>query len=473
MLGLINLASARALGFYCRLLLAPLPDIAIPLRASKHVSPSSDRLPFFHPSRALPSVEVRRGLVIPLAEPLPVPILALLQDFRRLVNEAIREALTTGKTAKGSLSRFALLRARALGLNSLHALTGAEIARALAKAHRRRLRQDLGARVPYVRQPFLRTVPNCFHLDLDRSRVRLSLRKGEWSSFPIQLAKYHREVLATPGLRVKQLHLTPDRMVVLFAKPAPDPYPPTALLAFDTNEGSLDGVEATPNGNRLVRVPFPEIPLIQARHFTRRRHLAQKKSHDRRVARRLLGGEGRRERHRVRSRLHDLTRRLVEAAVHHHAALALEDLSGLLRTQRRASRKLRRRLSSWPRHELHRQIEYKAADRGVPVYWVNPYRTSKTCPRCGEVSSHRSRVGPVFTCAACGWSMDRQLNPGVNVGRTVLREAAELGGLRLDLDALLEDARSPRYPFDYVGRAREERRGREGRKFVEGGSAPP
>jgi hypothetical protein len=44
--------------------------------------------------------------------------------------------------------------------------------------------------------------------------------------------------------------------------------------------------------------------------------------------------------------------------------------------------------------------------------------------------------------------MDRQLNAGVNIGRTALRSSAELGGLRLDLDALSRDARRPRYPFE-------------------------
>ncbi|HEV2520717.1 MAG TPA: hypothetical protein VGX00_08940, partial [Thermoplasmata archaeon] len=73
-----------------------------------------------------------------------------------------------------------------------------------------------------------------------------------------------------------------------------------------------------------------------------------------------------------------------------------------------------------------------------------------------------SRMGPTFECAGCGWRLDRQLNAGANVGRIALRETAELGGLKLDLDALAKDAMRPRYPFQEVGRARAERRVREG-----------
>jgi putative transposase len=188
----------------------------------------------------------------------------------------------------------------------------------------------------------------------------------------------------------------------------------------------------------------------------------------------LLAREGRRERNRVRSRLHVISRTLVETAASRRAAIALEDLTRLSTPRRRGpqslskdaprSPKLRRRLSSWPRRELHRQIAYKTGERGVPIYWVNPFRTSITCPRCGEIVRPRSRVGPVFACPSCNWSMDRQLNAGVNIGRIVLRDhgRAELGGLRLDLDVLSKEAMTPLYPFEKSdGQGRSGRRGRD------------
>lgn len=109
----------------------------------------------------------------------------------------------------------------------------------------------------------------------------------------------------------------------------------------------------------------------------------------------------------------------------------------------------------------------------MPVYWVNPFRTSTTCPKRGGYAGPRSRVGPTFVCAnrSCGWKLDRQLNAGANVGRTVLRDygRTELGGLRLDLDALSREAMRPRYPFEKVERAKAERMEREGRARVPGG----
>ncbi len=98
----------------------------------------------------------------------------------------------------------------------------------------------------------------------------------------------------------------------------------------------------------------------------------------------------------------------------------------------------------------------------MPIVWVDPYRTSVTCPKCGVYNGPRSRMGPTFECVACGWRLDRPLNAGANVGKIALRETAELGGLELDLDALSHDAVRPRYPFQGLGRARAERKEREG-----------
>ena len=191
-------------------------------------------------------------------------------------------------------------------------------------------------------------------------------------------------------------------------------------------------------------VPYPDVSIIQHHHFVRRRKLAKKKSNDRRVWRKLASKEGRRERNRVSQRLHLISKGLVELAVHEQAAIALEDLH--LPKGGGTGRRLRRRLSTWPQREIHRQIEYKAEERGVPIIKVDPSYTSKTCPRCGDIKERRSRVGQVFICNKCGWRLDRQINAGLNICRTALaqlpNEAAtrELGGLRLDPDALANDA---------------------------------
>lgn len=408
----------------------------------------------FRPLR--PSTHTR-SLVFSLDEPLPPDIRALMADFRLMVNRGLREASEKRLTARGSLTSFSQELAREYRVNSAHARIATDVSLSLLKGHRRRLRKGLTGKVPYVMRPFLRADDKTFHVDLDKGRIRLSLRNGQWSSFPIPVSDYHRAALADGA--VKQLVLTPQRAVLVLERVNQPPYVPESLIALDTNESSLDGVEVSSQGTSPVILRYDEVRRVQFRHFVRRRAISRKKAHDRRVKRRLLAAEGRRESARVGQRLHQLAKGLVETAKAKHAAIALEDLH-LPRGGGRG-RSFRRRLSSWPQRELHRQLLYKAEARGVPVILVNPRYTSKTCPRCRERKERGSRVGAVFRCESCGWRCDRQLNAGLNIARTALGETPELGGLWLDPDALLKDGRIPLYEPGSCPAAREDRTGSE------------
>jgi IS605 OrfB family transposase len=210
----------------------------------------------------------------------------------------------------------------------------------------------------------------------------------------VPVSNHHRRILMNPGNRLTQVHVGLRQVVFIYENAPPEPYGPTSIVALDTNESSLDGVRVVPDGVTYVRAVFPESRGIQFRHVGRRRYLGRRKPHDRRLSRQLLGRDGRRERNRVRSRLHEMTRSIIEKLAADHSALVLEDLKGLPRPQRRSpsrsrsalrSRSFRRRLASWPQGELHRQLAYTTQDRGVPIVWVSPYLTSRTRPKCGEV----------------------------------------------------------------------------------------
>jgi IS605 OrfB family transposase len=149
---------------------------------------------------------------------------------------------------------------------------------------------------------------------------------------------------------------------------------------------------------------------------------------------------------------------IVKEAREHHAAIVLEDPT--LHGSGGRSRKMNRRLSSWPRGEIHRQIEYKAALEGVPVIRVNPRYTSKTCPACGAL--RRDRVGGVFECV-CGWFMDRQHNAALNILKTALASDEDLArAVRFQPGALRDDMVIPLYDLHALPEgAREESSGDE------------
>jgi len=150
---------------------------------------------------------------------------------------------------------------------------------------------------------------------------------------------------------------------------------------------------------------------------------------------------------------------LVRLATEAWAAIVLEDLT--LQGAGGRSRKMNRRLSSWPRSEIHREIEYKAALAGVPVIKVNPAWTSKTCPVCG--ARRRDRVGKDFVCLVCDWEMDRQINAGMNILKTALASNEALArAVRFQPGALRHDVVIPLYDLlREGGGAREEPSGVE------------
>src|SRR3990172_7638745 len=153
-----------------------------------------------------------------------------------------------------------------------------------------------------------------YRLDRETGRLRIPIRGTEGVQLVLPLSTWHRSMLRDPSWGLGSLTVTPDRIVVVVRKAAPDPYAPQAAIALDTNESSLDGVAVGDGEARLVTVPFLEVHVVQATHVRRRRRLARKKANDRRVMRRLLAREGRRERDRVRQRLHRVSKGLVEAA---------------------------------------------------------------------------------------------------------------------------------------------------------------
>ena len=333
-----------------------------------------------------------------------------------------------------------------------------EVALGVLKAHRRRARRGRRTNVPYLRRPMLKAENQSYRLDRETGRLRIPIRRTEGVQLVLPLSAWHRSILEDASWGLGSLTVTPDRIVVVVRKAAPDPYAPQAAIALDTNESSLDGVAVGDGEARLVTVPFPEVRIVQATHVQRRRRLARKKANDRRVMRRLLGREGRRERARVRQRLHRVSKGLVAAAAGSRAAVVLEELRMPQGGGR--GRGMRRRLSSWPQGELHRQIEYKALAAGVPIIKVNPVWTSKTCPACG--ARRRDRVGQDFVCLACDWEMDRQHNAGLNILQSALASDEALArAVRFRPGALRRDVVSPLYDLPAREGAREEPSGVE------------
>ena len=83
--------------------------------------------------------------------------------------------------------------------------------------------------------------------------------------------------------------------------------------------------------------------------------------------------------------------------------------------------------------ELRRQLEYKAIQHGVEVVTVDRwFPSSKTCSNCGCIKDDLTLSDRTFTCADCGFELDRDLNAARNLAALV--EPRNTRGLPGELD---------------------------------------
>lgn len=100
---------------------------------------------------------------------------------------------------------------------------------------------------------------------------------------------------------------------------------------------------------------------------------------------------------------HVLSKQLVATAKRTKRAIALEDLTHI-RTRIRARRSQRAILHSWAFAQLRAFVGYKAELSGVPVHYVDPRNTSRTCPGCGHCAKENRKSQAVFKCTSCGFA---------------------------------------------------------------------
>ena len=109
----------------------------------------------------------------------------------------------------------------------------------------------------------------------------------------------------------------------------------------------------------------------------------------------------------------DALHKCSDAITKRASVVVLEDLNvaGMVKNH-----KLARAVMDSSMSELHRQIRYKAAWRGVEVLTADRwFPSSKTCASCGEVKAALSLSEREFRCDFCGVIEDRDLNAAINL----------------------------------------------------------
>jgi IS605 OrfB family transposase len=112
---------------------------------------------------------------------------------------------------------------------------------------------------------------------------------------------------------------------------------------------------------------------------------------------------------------HKVSRELVDLAARYpNPVLAFERLDGI-RDRVRGSKRFNRMMGSWAFRQLVDFVVYKAERAGVRVVFVDPRRTSRTCPRCGHATRSNRPTQGDFRCVACGYQGNADVVASLNI----------------------------------------------------------
>jgi len=131
------------------------------------------------------------------------------------------------------------------------------------------------------------------------------------------------------------------------------------------------------------------------------------------TSKRLLKKYTRREKNRARDFLHKLTTSVARKLKELGSGAILEDINDIKGRVLNGSKKNNRKLSKWNARQFQSMLEYKLRWLGLPVKYVDPRNSSKTCVLCsGRMSAYGRRS---MKCRKCGLSMDRDVVAVLNL----------------------------------------------------------
>jgi len=211
---------------------------------------------------------------------------------------------------------------------------------------------------------------------------------------------------------------------------------PKDWASFDVN---LTNVTALIDG-RVLRYDIKQLYHIHRVYEAKRRKIQKLSKHKPRTGRRLLKRYSKRERNRARDFMHKLTTEIVGELNELKSGAILEDLRNIKSRILHKSKDLNRKLSKWNARIFQFMLEYKLKWLGLPVKYVNPRNSSKTCPLCpGSMAAYGGRL---MRCKRCGLTMDRDViavlnlrmwGPGVAPNALLEAKASMMGKRLIDL----------------------------------------
>jgi IS605 OrfB family transposase len=111
---------------------------------------------------------------------------------------------------------------------------------------------------------------------------------------------------------------------------------------------------------------------------------------------------------------HCISKKLVAKAKDTLRCISLEELQGI-RARVTVRKAQRRSLHTWNFGLLRMFVDYKSRIAGVPLVFVDPQNTSRTCPSCGHISMANRPTRDDFRCVSCGFAGPAEYIAAMNI----------------------------------------------------------
>ena len=183
------------------------------------------------------------------------------------------------------------------------------------------------------------------------------------------------------------------------------PFDPKGILGIDKG---IVNIATTSDGDTFSG---KQIDKVRER-LTKLRSALQKKGT--KSAKRHLKKIGKKQSRFQRDTNHCISKQIVAKAKGTQRAIALEDLSGI-RLRQKVRKVDKQRFGNWAFFQLDSFLGYKAKIAGVPVVYVDPRNTSRTCSICGFVSKTNRKSQSIFSCFNCGFTANADFVGAVNI----------------------------------------------------------
>ena len=270
-------------------------------------------------------------------------------------------------------------------------------------------------------------------VNLGRGEVRVIFKsKGKW--FTLRLKHRKEYIKKFQKYKWKEVYLSyrdGKFYVSVVFEVEYKPYFPLGAIGLDVNLRQLvyyDGKKV-----RRVDTPFVKALSLRAKAEEIQKKYPKRWRYNKRILNRIRELY-KKAKNIVTDGSRKFAKKFVLFALKKKYAIKLEELTGLVEELRGLNKKNRWKTLYLDYYTLQNAIITKAIEYGVPLIFVDPRGTSKSCYRCGTELVFHGRLG---VCPKCGFIVDRDKNASLNIHK---RMWGSLGSL-LNAPAVKDEAR--------------------------------